>query len=40
MGAPGPDFRTWNFFLNPIRSRPGVSLNILLNLLAQFKPGL
>jgi hypothetical protein len=40
MGASGPAFGTLDFFLNPIHSRPSVSLNIPLNLLAQFKPSL
>jgi hypothetical protein len=40
LDAQGPPFGTWDFFLNPIHSRPGVGLNIPLNLLAQFKPGL
>jgi hypothetical protein len=38
-GAPGPDFRTWDFFPHPIQSRPGVGLNVPLDCLAQFEPG-
>jgi hypothetical protein len=35
-----PAFGTWNFFLNPTHSRPGVGLNVPLNRFAQFKASL
>jgi len=38
--ATSRDLRTWDSFLNPIHSHPGVSLNFPLNRFAQFKPGL